>query len=117
MKFPPPDPSQEDAFVESWMLAEEEALVEVALAALAEKRLRLAGRIACLLSEESLAANPPLQRAHRAARLQLFKGGLGSTADPEEGEALRRSRLQRMRRAKDRQRRGVNPKDPRFRRK
>ena len=117
MEFPPPDPDQEDAWVESWMLADEKDLIAIALQALEQKRLRLAGRIACLLEAESLHQEPTLARAKRASTLQLVKGGLQNGEDPEEWATLRRRRRKRMRRTKDRQRRSVNPKDPRFRRK
>ncbi len=115
--LPPPDLEQEDAWLHQWMMSEEAFLVQMAEGALAENRTRFAGRIASLLEDDTLAKHPRLLRAQQAVRLQLHPGGLCNGEDPDDWSALRRRRQQRIKRNKDRQRRGVNPKDPRFRRK
>lgn len=115
--LPPPDRDQEDAWIQKWMMREDDFLAAMAHCALAEKRTRFAGRIASLLEETTLAKHPQLLRAQQAARFQLVEGGLRNGEDPDDWGTLKRRRLQRIRRNKDRQRRSVNPKDPRFRRK
>jgi hypothetical protein len=99
------------------MMREEAFLVKMAHCALAEKRTHFAGRIASLLEAQTLSGDPTLVRAQQSARFQLMKGGLQNGADPDDLGALSRRRLKRIKRNKDRQRRSVNPKDPRFRRK
>jgi hypothetical protein len=115
--LPPPDLKQEDAWLHQWMMSEETFLLEMAECALAENRTQFAGRIASLLEDDTLAKHPALLRAQQATRLQLHPGGLGNGEDPDDCHTLRRRRQQRIKRNKDRRRRSVNAKDPRFRRK
>lgn len=117
MTLPPPRPVDEDRWLESMVDCDSSMLVNLAKQALETKRVRLAGRLACLLEPETLLDHPDLQRAQRAALMLLHEGGLKTQVMPEELETLRRRRKQRMARSKRRQRRSVNPKDPRFRRK
>ena len=117
MKLPPPEPSAEDSWIEEWMDNSDEEIIAAAQKALLAKRVRLAGRLSSLLQEENIAPYPDLQRARRAAYMLVHKGGLGTQTQPDDLQALRRRRRQRMTRSKSRQRRSVNPKDPRFRRK
>jgi len=117
MKLPAPSVSEEDTWIESLMNHSDEELIAAGKHALGADRLRLAGRIACLLNPELLAGHPDLERAHRAARMRLVEGGLKNGWDADEWDALIRRRKSRMKRAKDRHRRSLNPKDPRFRRK
>ena len=117
MKLPPPEPAAENSWIEGWMESSDEEIIEAAKRALDDKRLRLAGRLSSLLEEESIANHPELQRARRAAYLLVHKGGLGTQTQPHDLQTLRRRRRQRIARSKNRQRRAVNPKDPRFRRK
>ena len=117
MTLPPPRPVEEDLWLESLLEAEPRILVDLALEAIKNKRIRLAGRLSCLLDSADILDHPELQRAKRAALLQLHRGGLNHQEMPEDLERLKRRRNQRMARSKRRQRRSVNPKDPRFRRK
>ena len=117
MPLPPPRPLDEDHWIETLLDADNRVLIQLAEEALASQRVRLAGRLCCLLEAEHLAEHPALQRAKRAALLQLHEGGLKTQELPEDLETLRRRRRQRMARSRSRQRRSVNPKDPRFRRK
>ena len=115
--LPTPDTQAEDDWLNQWMMAADTDLIEVAQKALLEKRTRFAGRIASLLDEHILVNHPSLQRAQQAAQFRIMQGGLTNGEDLEEWTLLRRRRKQRMQRGKDRRRRGLNPKDPRFRRK
>jgi hypothetical protein len=115
--LPPPDLKKEDAWIHQWMMSEETFLLQMAERALAENRTQFAGRIASLLEDDTIAKHPALLRAQQATRLQLHSGGLCNGEDPDDETTLRRRRQQRIKRNKDRQRRGVNAKDPRFRRK
>jgi len=117
MTLPPPEPKAEDAWVEEWMEASDIDIIDAAKQALNAKRLRLAGRLSSLLEEDNIALHPDLQRARRAAHLSVHRGGLGVQDQPDDLATLRRRRRQRMAQSKSRQRRSVNPKDPRFRRK
>jgi len=117
MTLPPPDNQAEDDWLNQWMMAEDTDLILMAQQALSAKRTRFAGRIACLLDEDILGNHPTLQRAQQAAQFRIMQGGLNNGEDPEEWTLLRRRRKQRMQRSKDRRRRSLNPKDPRFRRK
>lgn len=115
--LPTPDTQAEDDWLNQWMMAADTDLIEVAQKALLERRTRFAGRIASLLDEHILANHPNLQRAQQAAQFRIMQGGLTNGEDLEEWTLLRRRRKQRMQRSKDRQRRSLSPKDPRFRRK
>ena len=117
MPLPPPRPIEEDHWLESLLESDASVIVDLALEALENKRIRLAGRLYCLLDPVDILDHPKLQRAKRAALLQLHDGGLNHQEMPEDLETLKRRRKQRMARSKRRQRRSVNPKDPRFRRK
>ena len=117
MNLPPPHQNAEDHWIETLLEFETSRLLELSYAALEQRRVRLAGRIACLLEEEEITEHPDLSRARKAALFQLHEGGLKTQEIPEEIATLRRRRRQRILRSKNRHRRGVNPKDPRFRRK
>lgn len=117
MTLPPPQTASEDQWLESLLDAPSEVLLQLAQEALSARRVRLAGRLVCLLEEGEIAAFPELSRAKKAALFQLHEGGLAHQEMPEDLATLKRRRTQRILRSKNRQRRTVNPQDPRFRRK
>lgn len=103
--LPPRDDAAEDAFVDRWRSADDDAaLVDVLRAAVAARRVRLAGRLAQLLPDD--VDDPAVGRARRAAALVLH-----DRLDPADvswsalEEALAELHRERIDRAKLRQRR------------
>jgi len=112
-----PEPNNEIQWLESLYTADDSTLIKSSRQALEAGRLRLAGRVAGLLEPSVLAEHEDLVRARGAASLRVVKGGFSSELySVEDEDTFRRRRRRRQARARSRTRRGVNPKDPRSRR-
>ncbi len=115
--LPHPTPEAEDRFIQGLADQSPELVAVSVRAALAAGRPALAARAVGLLAADGH-SDPDLDKARKAARFLLMKGGTAVQIEEQLDLILGRLRTRRMKRARRRQRDKLreNPRDPSRRR-